>query len=241
MDFTDLLKDIAKLEGMHLPSIRPGADIFVESVNIEHGKILVRTETGKVHSRSISEFQRIWDALATTPAVRVEAILNGSGSSRNQPETIFANLPYIEWLKIINKKHIAYVGKATHAYGTLKKMGGIQAGQLIERKPASDSDSALSVLIATKDLSESTNSFAKICGKSAAAVSAKMYIFELGTNSVVYVDSNEYGIPVGIYPVVPMTALPHFIGQVKVMNQAYGIVRINDFNGLIPLEHSNSI
>ena len=130
MDFNDLLHDIAKLEGLHLSSIRPGADIVVEKVDIEHGKVLVKNASGKLFSRSVIEFQKIWEGLNTEPAVRVEEILRGSGSSRNQPETIMANLPYIEWLKITNKKHISYVGKSSHPYGTLKQMDGMSASKI---------------------------------------------------------------------------------------------------------------
>jgi len=63
-------------------------------------------------------------------AVHVDEVLHGSGTSRNQPETILANLPYVEWLKLDNKKHIAFVGKNTHLYGTLKQMDSIPASNL---------------------------------------------------------------------------------------------------------------
>ena len=56
-------------------------------------KITIRNSSGKVHNRYFVELQRIRNALLSTPMIRVEDILNGSGSSRNQPETIFANLP----------------------------------------------------------------------------------------------------------------------------------------------------
>ena len=130
MDFNELLNDIAKLEGLNLQSIRPGANITIEKVDLKQGKIIVINSSGKIFSRSIIEFQRIWKELLSEPAVRVEEVLRGSGSSRNQPETIFANLPYIEWLKITNKKHIAFVQKATHPYGTLKEMDDIKNGNI---------------------------------------------------------------------------------------------------------------
>lgn len=80
--------------------------------------------------------KKIWDQLCSKPAVHVDAVLGGSGSSRNQPETILANLPYIEWLRINNKKHIVFVGEATHDFGTLRQMDPIQAEQIRRRLQA---------------------------------------------------------------------------------------------------------
>ena len=40
---------------------------------------------------------------------------------------ILANLPYIEWLKLNNKKHIAFVGKNTHPFETLKQMSPLDS------------------------------------------------------------------------------------------------------------------
>ena len=79
MDFNELLNDIAKLEGLNLQSIRPGANITIEKVDLKQGKIIVINSSGKVFSRSIIEFQRIWEELLSEPAVRVEEVLRGSG------------------------------------------------------------------------------------------------------------------------------------------------------------------
>ena len=127
MTFSDLLNDISKLTGMELQSIRPGATITVLDVDTEKGCLLLKTKQGQTRSRPLSELQTIWNELNQKPAVHVEGVLHGSGTSRNQPETILANLPYIEWLKLNNKKHIAFVGKNTHPFGTLKQMSPLDS------------------------------------------------------------------------------------------------------------------
>lgn len=55
------------------------------------------------------ELERIWCELQRSPAVHVDKVLNGSGPSRKQLETIQANLPYIEWAKIHNKEHLIFI------------------------------------------------------------------------------------------------------------------------------------
>jgi len=122
MTFDDVIQDIEKLVGLELQSIRPGASLTILNVDREHSNLLIKTSKGQTKSRPFGELETIWDELNRSPAVHVEGVLHGSGTSRNQPETIFANLPYIEWLRINNKKHIAFVGNVTHAYGTLKQM-----------------------------------------------------------------------------------------------------------------------
>ena len=201
MDFSKLLNDIAKLEGLHLSSIRPGADIVVEKVDIEQEKIVVRNSSGKIFNRSVVEFQRIWDALISEPAVRVEEVLNGSGSSRNQPETIFANLPYIEWLKINNKKHISFVGKTTHPYGTKKEMDEVAAIKIKEMSSNCEINN-LTTLIFTNDLSGTTKFVSSISGTAPIPINNATYSFSKDGNTVVVIDADIYKIPTGTYGAV---------------------------------------
>ena len=60
-------------------------------------------------NRPLLELERIWCELQRSPTVHVDKVLNGSGSSRKQLETILANSPYIEWAKILNKEHLVFV------------------------------------------------------------------------------------------------------------------------------------
>lgn len=109
MNFTDVERDVHKLIGLELNSISRSAAITIENIDDEQERLIIRPKNGNSRSRPMDELKRIWDAMQKEPAVHVDKVLNGSGTSRNQPETILANLPYIEWLRIDNKKHIAYV------------------------------------------------------------------------------------------------------------------------------------
>ena len=126
MTFSDVISDIKKMIGIELHSVRPGAEITIQEVDEERDCLILRSTQGQLRSRPLSELRSIWSEMMKSPAVHVDGVLHGSGTSRNQPETILANLPYVEWLKVNNKKHIAYVGRNTHAYGTLKKMDAIK-------------------------------------------------------------------------------------------------------------------
>ena len=120
----EVIRDIAEhLKGIPLNSISGRAVPFsVCEVDFIKRNYLIQLSEGTIKSRPLDEIERIWKEMISKSAVHVESLLGGSGSSRNQPETILANLPYVEWLPFNGKKHIAYVGKNTHEYGTLKQM-----------------------------------------------------------------------------------------------------------------------
>ena len=122
--FEDVIHDIADhLKDLPLDSISGRAAPFsVCDVDFEKRSYFLRFSGGKMKSRPFDEIERIWQEMTSRPAVHVESFLGGSGSSRNQPETVLANLPYVEWLQISGKKHIAYVDEDTHGYGTLQQM-----------------------------------------------------------------------------------------------------------------------
>ena len=122
MDFSALIGDIEKLVGMKLNSIQSGSEIVVDRVDRDAESIELHTISGRKNRRSFGEMRKLWRALNEEAIVHVDRALDGSGSSRNQPETILANLPYIEWLRYRGKKHISYVGEETHPAGTLKEM-----------------------------------------------------------------------------------------------------------------------
>jgi hypothetical protein len=197
MDFSDIINDLIKLEGIHLHSIRPGADITIRQVDVSQKKIIVESSTGKLQSRSFSEFQRIWEALLSAPAIRVEEVLNGSGSSRNQPETIFANLPYIQWLKIDNKKHIAYVKNATHPFGTIQQMDSINAALISTAGDACTSSSV--ILVVTDNLGQSAKMITALTGAFGKADNEGNYLYNLTGYTIVLSDTSKLKIPCGTY------------------------------------------
>ena len=121
ISFMQVLQDIGSLKGKRLRSIKSGADLVVDNVDYDNENVTVHSadDENKRNSRSFREFEAIWKrlteaALTDNPWVSVDEALGGSGSSRNQPETIMANLPYIVWARPNNRKCIAYVGRDVH-------------------------------------------------------------------------------------------------------------------------------
>lgn len=132
--FDDVLKDIEGLCSKELNSVKRGSNIVVLSVDRDTQYVTVQSSKGskKKKTRGFVELKKVRDALASYEPIHVETVLAGSGSSRNQPETIFANLPYVEWLLIDSRKHIVAVREETHALATLRKMDDLQAQELID-------------------------------------------------------------------------------------------------------------
>ena len=119
----DVLNDIQdKLIGKELHGISGTASAFRISEIDNEKKYIVLDVQGKRKTWSFERMERVWKEMYYRPAANVEIVFGGSGSSRNQVETIFANLGYVEWLYVNERKNIAYVGEDTHEYGTLKHM-----------------------------------------------------------------------------------------------------------------------
>ena len=175
MIYEYLIKNISKLCGLKLPSIRPGAEI--EIIQVTRDNIVLKTAKGKQGSRSLSEIKRIWEQLCVAPAVHVDTALRGAGSSRNQPETILANLPYIEWLRIDRAKHISFVGKNTHPYGTIKQMDAFEAEQVKERleKFKSDDIGVSQVIVVADDTGAAASRLQEITGLSMLPLEPGLY------------------------------------------------------------------
>lgn len=235
MNFSDLLFDLKKLEGMNLSSIRPGAEIIIEKVDDVLGKVIIKTVSGKLHSRSISEFQKIWDSLMSFPAIHVDEVLHGSGSSRNQPETIFANLPYIEWLKVNNKKHISYVGVQSHPYGTIKKMDSISADKISEKGSFYQANDTLASIVSTRNISQVTTAFSKFCGKNPLALTSGTYSYNLTSGKVIFIDSDIMEVPIGTYCPISVSMMPNCSKSIAIDGITWGIIIIGEFKGLVKL------
>ncbi|ELK8507675.1 DUF262 domain-containing protein [Vibrio vulnificus] len=128
MQFNDLLSDIGKLVGKQLQSINPStAPIFLTKIDKKARKYFISNDPDKVgNARFFWELEDIWNDLQFKGFSNVDQALYGSGSSRNQPETVFANLPYIEHFKYKKKKHILLRTEKTHDLGTLKEVEGAE-------------------------------------------------------------------------------------------------------------------
>ncbi|WP_281628994.1 DUF262 domain-containing protein [Vibrio sp. St2] len=121
MQFNDVLSDIESLVGKKLQSINPKTPpIFVTKVDRKQKKYFVSPDPDKVGTaRFFWELEDILSELNYKGFTNVDQALFGSGSSRNQPETVFANLPYVKHFKYKKRKHILLCSEKTHELGTL--------------------------------------------------------------------------------------------------------------------------
>lgn len=236
MDFTQLIDDLKMLEGLTLSSIRPGAELVIEKVDAEQGKILISSKNKRVQSRPLSEFQKLWDELCSSPAIHVDEVLHGSGSSRNQPETILANLPYIEWLKINNKKHISYVGKPTHSYGTIKRMANEQASEVSSKYLSSTTSALPLILVVAKDIASAAALLNSNLGKSPKAISEGMYEYMLPQVKLVLSNTNTTGIPCGTYCELHLADMGLDTCTVVIDGKKWRVFKSGDINAISPLE-----
>lgn len=203
MNFSDVIKDIKKLVGMELQSIRPGASITILEVDEKKGCLILKTSQGQTRSRPLSELQVIWDELNRVSAVHVEGVLHGSGTSRNQPETILANLPYIEWLKINNKKHIALVGKNSHPYGELHRMDPMAAAEIVEITKDHSTGEVTQVFVVSSDVSETVNKLSSVLQGTISAVESGVYLFDSPSLRIIVVVDTHISLSPGSYLVIP--------------------------------------
>ena len=203
MTFESVVDDLQKLLGKRLESIKPGSDIIINDLNLQSGRINITSASGVTKSRPLSELKLIWQKLQEQPAVHVDEALHGSGTSRNQPETIMANLAYIEWFKFNNKKHIAYTGKYTHTFGTKKQMGEADAEHLREKLRGHTFDN-LAILVVTQDISRVVHLYGTMTGIIPAIVCPGVYLFNLSGKTVAFASMSEIGqqIPEGTYAVI---------------------------------------
>lgn len=123
MNFNDVLLDIEKLVGLRLEAINPSTGyVEITSVNFDAKNLQIKLNGKNPQSRPFSQLEKIWSILSKERAVNIESALEGSGSSRHIPETIFANLPYIEFFKYKNKKHLFLNFDSDRQLGTIKEI-----------------------------------------------------------------------------------------------------------------------
>ena len=104
----DVLKDIeTELIGKTLHGISGNASVFsVTEVDYENNNVVLDVQ-GKRKTWTFERLEKVWNEMYFRPAANVEVVFGGSGSSRNQVETIFASLAYVLWLNVNAKKCIA--------------------------------------------------------------------------------------------------------------------------------------
>ncbi|MDU9367222.1 DUF262 domain-containing protein [Klebsiella sp. 141203] len=125
LNFEQVLNDIENLLfGKQLQPINPATPpLCILSIERENGKYKVSSNS-ETKTRSLSELEAIYANLNIRGFCNVEQVLYGSSSSRNQPETIFANLPYIQHFKYEKKKHLLLRSHNVHDAATLSEVQG---------------------------------------------------------------------------------------------------------------------
>lgn len=124
MQFEDVLNYLEKLVGIELQPINESNEsLIVLDIDRDNNRYTVdKTSSTRKRTRPFVELQKILSALNQKGFTSVDQALGGAGSSRHQPETIFANLPCIEHFKYENKKHLYLRDSNTHELGTLKEL-----------------------------------------------------------------------------------------------------------------------
>lgn len=124
MNFDQVISDIKLLVGLELHAINPStASITLISIDIEKNKYVVQpSDTKKQITRNIEELKEIFFELNKNFYCNVEQVLFGGGSSRHHPETIFANLPYIQFFKLDKRKHLLLRVEAVHEIGKIDEL-----------------------------------------------------------------------------------------------------------------------
>lgn len=137
MQFEDVLDYLEELVNKPLQPINDtGEELLILDVDFEQKRYTVdKSKSGKTKKRTrpFSELNKIWNALVQKGYTSVDQALGGSGSSRHQPETVFANLPFIEHFKYEKKKHIYLRDKNTHELGTLKELSISETREIKKR------------------------------------------------------------------------------------------------------------
>jgi hypothetical protein len=153
MKWNDVSSNLSRMKGLKLRSISGKSDITV--VDLDRERIVVRTTSGEIKSRPLQELQRVVAEMDMLKAVHVDSVLRGSGSSRNQPETIIANLPDVEYIKLRGVKQVMWVGRITHELGTIREADPFTRSQLtafVREKAASTQSYATKMIIVTRDI-----------------------------------------------------------------------------------------
>lgn len=108
--------------------------LVILDVDAENKRYTVdKTENTRKRTRPFAELQKILSALNQKSFTSVDQALGGAGSSRHQPETVFANFPCVEHFKYEKKKHLYLRDSNTHQIGTLKELSVAESRELKKR------------------------------------------------------------------------------------------------------------
>jgi hypothetical protein len=234
LKFDVVISDIIRLVGLNLNSIKVGANISITSVDVDNQRVFLTDASGNNKSRPFDELRRIWDCLCTDEVAHVDSVLSGSGSSRNQPETILANLPYVEWLTISNKKHLRYVGKNTHPLGTLKQMDSVVVHQLKEKLKNSSTLFPTSILV-VNSLKSYATWIETLTGVSPTVVVSGVYRVDQMGSEVWFTTPSDTNakLNIGNYPVIRILNMPTISTEILLAGKKFFLVSREEKNYLL--------
>jgi hypothetical protein len=153
MKWDDVLSNLSRMKSLKLRSISGKSNITV--VDLDRERIVIRTASGETKSRPLQELKRVVAEMEMLKAVHVDSVLRGSGSSRNQPETIIANLPDVEFIKLRGVKQVIWVGRITHELGTIREADPFTRSQstaFVREKADTTQSYATKMIIFTRDI-----------------------------------------------------------------------------------------
>ena len=229
MNFSDVLADIEKLKNQKLRSIRKGRDITIVDVDRTNNRLLLQTSKGTKKSRPLAELKMLWERLCASAAVHVDSALGGSGSSRNQPETILANLPYVEWLGYQGKKHIHLVGRETHGLGTLREMDSIEA-EIVKKKlqQGIETNDLSTIIVVSNDIKQAASNLEDATGLKMESIEPGVYKRDHSGSRIFIVAqaSLQYAVETGTYAVIKGVSIPHGTSSIQLAGKTlYPIIK----------------
>ena len=234
MKYDDVISDIKKLVGRQINSIRPGSDITLTKVDTNSGMLELIDSSGNRRSRPLAEIRKIWVQLCVNKAVHVDSALGGSGSSRNQPETIMANLPYVEWLIVNGKKHISLADKQTHLLGVLKRMEPLAAQGIATNIQSAKLTVPTSIIVVDNVRSMSAY-LEDLSGLPPVVVSPGVYSFLFNEMSIWVATLTTLGnqIECGVYLTLPTKSVSSGSKQILIEGMCFSLTMRDGANMLL--------
>lgn len=227
-EFGEALDRLCALRGATLPSIRPGRELTLIKVDVPNGRIVFLTRAQRERSRAISELARLWNALHSKALIHVESELRGSGTSRNQPETLLANLPWVEWLEVDNKKHLTLVSRESHPPGTIKKVDAISA-ELLRTQATGGSPSAAQALLVAPNPVQAATELATLLRTQVVYEDGPIYSVTSAYARMLVMEASDflsaYSIGPGCYPILAIERQPQDAEVIAVGRHRFFLLR----------------
>lgn len=120
MDYEeDIIPKMEGYIGLTLKSLSGRSDITILAVD-ETG-VRMTCSDGQTFFESHRRPKIAFLKLLHDKVIHVDATLENSGTRRNVPETLIANLPFVEYGKLNNRQHLFIRDTETHSLGSIKR------------------------------------------------------------------------------------------------------------------------